>query len=461
MNFASNSTAEYGLNNLNMQLVSHFGLRNIHLLIYAVFVLSSAQSQTFDPTLASDLQNTLDSLRTSENFMGISSAVFLPGQGMWTGVSGESEPGVAISSQMIFGIGSNTKTFTAAALLKLVGNQMLTLDDSLHQWLPSYNPNIDSTITVRQLLNHTSGIANTFDVPGFLDSLEQDRNRIFSTPEILSWLPAPLFAPGMGQSYSNPNYHLAGLLAESVSGQSLEQLMHDSLFNPIGMSHTYFPIYDTLPTSVAHPWHNGMDWNDTARTSLHTSQWSAGAMYSTAEEMALWHHALMSGQLLEPNVFDEMTDFVGPDRRGLGIQEFELNGRTVWGHGGASIGYRSSAVYDTSFHASIIVLINQTPSSPMLVIQELLSAIEEYLNVVGMNDLKEYKPTFYPNPSSNMLTIEADLHSYRRATIYDLNGQRVLSTTESTFSIAGLSPGPYVIQIKAGSEIHTRMLFKQ
>lgn len=106
-------------------------------------------------TLAEQLQAALDDARTSYDLIGVSAAVIVPGQETWAGASGISHPGENIRPEMLFGIGSVTKTYIAALTLKLAEEGLLTLDDSLHQWLPGFQ-NIDSTITIRQLLNHTA-----------------------------------------------------------------------------------------------------------------------------------------------------------------------------------------------------------------------------------------------------------------------------------------------------------------
>ena len=102
-------------------------------------------AQTFDPVLASVLQNKIDSIRNTYNLKGISASVFYPGMGTWKGVTGISHTGTPMTSEMLFGIASNTKLFTGVLLLKLAENNIIQLDDSLHQYVPSY-PNIDSNM---------------------------------------------------------------------------------------------------------------------------------------------------------------------------------------------------------------------------------------------------------------------------------------------------------------------------
>ena len=168
--------------------------------VFFAFILCKSNAQTFNPILASKLQNTIDSLRASNNLKGISACVIYPGVGTWKGVTGLSHSGVPINSNMEFGIGSNTKLFTGVLLLKLVQNNIIHLDDSLYEYLPTYN-NIDPNITIRQLLNHTSGLYDVTSVPGYPDSILNDPNRIYTAAELMTWAGPPLFAPGTDWNY--------------------------------------------------------------------------------------------------------------------------------------------------------------------------------------------------------------------------------------------------------------------
>ena len=103
------------------------------------------------------LQSVLDREIRASDTKGVSAAVLFPGETIWTGTSGISHDTVAISPDMLFAIGSITKNMVAALTLKLVEAHLLSLDDPLSKWLPAY-PHVDSTITIRQLLNHTSGL---------------------------------------------------------------------------------------------------------------------------------------------------------------------------------------------------------------------------------------------------------------------------------------------------------------
>jgi D-alanyl-D-alanine carboxypeptidase len=425
-------------------------MRNLFLIL--ILILSRfTTAQSFDPTLASKLQYTLDSIRIAQNVKGISSCVIYPGLGKWKGVSGISHPGTPINSNMQFGIASNTKLFTAVLLLKLAEHHVIHLDDSLHQYLPAYN-NIDSNITIRQLLNHTSGLDDVTTVPGYPDSILNNPNRIYTPGELLTWAGPPLFTAGTSWSYCNTNYLLAGMIAESATGQSYGQLLRDSILTPLQMDSTFLDVYDSVLYTVAHPWQAGVNNISVPRTALNSAAWAAGAMYSNANEMADWYQALMSGQVLNSNSINEMTTFVGSGSYGMGISEATVLGRTIWQHGGTIWGgYNSFMMYDTTSGIIICVLINQLPAQAFQVAIQLLSTILN--NSVGLNEYQNNLEmvNVFPNPTHEFINISTKNKSIGKIILYNSTGETVLeefSNNKSTkVDVSRLTKGFYYLYL--------------
>lgn len=317
------------------------------LLMFAVQM--SVQAQTFNQNLSAKLQFTLDSLVTlfsgNGNTKGISVSIYCPGQGYWNGVSGISHTGVNLTADMRLGIASNSKLFTAVTMVRLAEDGILSLDDQLNEWLPDY-PNINPTITIRQLLNHSSGISDPFFGTALLDTIEVDPDRVFTPEEILTWVGAPLFAQGTDYGYSNTNYILSGMIALNATGMHISQLIRNYILDPLEMNGTFYDIEEEETGVLAHRWHNGVDLHDTSRVSLNTAGGSSGSLFSTASDMTKWYHALMNNEVISENSFAELTTFINPGNYGLGIQSSVFFGRTVWGHGGSTFGYKSRMIYD-------------------------------------------------------------------------------------------------------------------
>ena len=416
----------------------------------------SASAQSFNPTLANKLQNIIDSVKTARNLKGISACVIYPGMGTWKGVTGFSHSGIPINSNMEFGIGSNTKLFTGVLLLKLAENNLIQLDDSLHEYLPPYN-NINPNITIRQLLNHTSGLYDVTNVPGYPDSILSNPNRIFTAAEMMTWMQAPLFAPGTDWSYCNSNYLLAGMIAERVTGRSYVQLLHDSILTPLHLDSTFLDVYDNILFPVAHPWQAGTDNNSIPRKSLNSAAWTAGAMYSTSGEMTQWYQALMNGQVINSNSLNEMTKFVGSGSYGIGISRAIISGRTVWQHGGTIWGgYNSSMMYDSASGVIVGVLINQLPAQAYQISAQLLTTIADYPLDTNNNDI-----TIYPNPSNNYVQIDATSYTLKNIRVFNAKGQLLLESNESTFSTKQLSAGTYFLRILTDKGTIVKKLIKQ
>ena len=191
---------------------------------------------------------------------------------------------------MRFAIASITKTFVAALILQLAEEGQLSLQDSLHRWLPDFRY-IDANITIDQLLNHTSGIFNFTDNPAFWNALWADPQRNWMPEEILNqFLAPPFFAPGSQLAYSNTNYMLLGLIATAVTSSPLSQQFRNRFFDPLGLTGTFYAATEAVTGDVAHNWSdtNGdgqvEDLSVGTGISMYSMVGTAGGMVSTRLE---------------------------------------------------------------------------------------------------------------------------------------------------------------------------------
>ncbi|WNE97811.1 serine hydrolase [Streptomyces luomodiensis] len=259
-----------------------------------------------------------------------------------------------------FRIGSATKTFVSTVILQLVGEGRISLDDTVDHWLPgavSGNGNDGRDITVRQLLQHTSGLYDfTADFPEMTtaDGFQADRYTTW-TPEQLVAIAMrhkPNFAPGAGWGYSNTNYVLAGMIIEKATGRSWQQEVTRRIIHPLGLRHTSAP--DTESWIAGTHLHGYSSFYGTGTTmdvtALNpTAAGSAGAMISTTADLSRFYSALLGGRLLRPAQLAEMKttvraeglDAVWPGARyGLGLQEVPLScGGSYYTHGGDIPGF--------------------------------------------------------------------------------------------------------------------------
>ncbi|MFJ4649216.1 serine hydrolase domain-containing protein [Streptomyces bobili] len=273
-----------------------------------------------------------------------------------------------------FRIGSATKTFTATVVLQLVGEGRMSLDDTVEQWLPGVvrgNGNDGSQITVRQLLQHTSGIPDVGPEISALKSAEgyrADRFRTYTPDELvgLAMRHHSKFSPGDGWSYSNTNYILAAMIIHKVTGRGWAREVKDRIIRPLGLRDTSTP--GTFPFILGpHAQGYAGFGTDTGIdvTELNSSMAvGSGSIISTAHDLNRFYAALLSGRLLAPAQLDEMTTTkLAPElgvRYGLGLAEIPLPcGGSYFGHRGELLGYvtwggatrdgtRTAVVYVTS-----------------------------------------------------------------------------------------------------------------
>ena len=191
-----------------MKILKFINVLGLILLISLMFNCSKDSTTEPEATTSESFQAVLDNNLEAYNGTGVSAAVVFQNQDKWTGTSGVSFGATAITGDMIFGIGSVTKTFIAALCLQLADEGVISLEDSLHEWLPDY-PNIDNSITILQLLYNTSGIYNITDNTDLWSAVFNDPTRFWTPEELIStFLEEPYATPGAGYFYSNTNYIL-------------------------------------------------------------------------------------------------------------------------------------------------------------------------------------------------------------------------------------------------------------
>ncbi|EOP48971.1 D-alanyl-D-alanine carboxypeptidase [Bacillus cereus VDM053] len=251
-----------------------------------------------------------------------------------------------------FRIGSVTKTFIATVLLQLSGENRLNLDDSIEKWLPGViqgNGYDGNQITIRQILNHTSGIADYVNSKDF-DIM--DTKKSYTAEEFVKMgisLP-PDFAPGKDWSYSNTGYVLLGILIEKVTGNSYAEEVENRIIEPLDLSNTFLPGNSSVIPGTKHArGYFQLDEASELKDVTYINPGSSdGDMISTADDLNKFFTYLLSGKLLKEQQLKQMLTTVPTNREGtgygLGIYETKLpNGVSVWGHRGGVPGFTTFA----------------------------------------------------------------------------------------------------------------------
>ncbi|HRY34230.1 MAG TPA: serine hydrolase [Bacteroidales bacterium] len=351
--------------------------------LIVVFTRMTGIAQAFDPVFAARLQAVLDSACTVNNFTGLSAAVLFPGQGLWTGTSGISTTGVPLTPEMRFGVASNTKLFIATAIMKLHEMGILSVDDPLYEWLPPL-PNIDSSITIRQLLQHQSGIYSYFQGepgPNWATLTWNDTSHFWTTDEILAYQGQPNFPPGHGTKYCNTGFMIAGMVIDSASASSWVQKLHDLTFTPLTLDSTFVGAYENRNGPLAHEWcYNGVEISEGPITALYSIFGPCGAVFSTPQEMVYWYDHLYNGGFLSDSALKILTSYEPSSAMGLGlfVRDNNFTGTYIYEHSGDSYGYHSETVFLQNSKACISMMTNG--GSANLIVSSFFPLLEEVAN---------------------------------------------------------------------------------
>ena len=206
--------------------------------------------------------------------------------------------GVEVTDDTAFAVGSVSKTYTAALILALARQNRLDLDAPAADYLGP-RP-LDRRITVRMLLNHTSGLDDYFLHASIDRALQAEPATPWSVKRTLNFVSKPYFAPGTNWHYSNTNYLYLGLIAESLTGRPLGVALHDAFFGPLGLDGTWYQAAEEPPTATAHgyrfagtsPSAKPIDLSDGSPimpfTSVVTASAGAGSVAATSPDAARW-----------------------------------------------------------------------------------------------------------------------------------------------------------------------------
>ncbi|MFD3806193.1 serine hydrolase domain-containing protein [Streptomyces sp. NPDC058619] len=315
------------------------------------------------PAVAAQLDAAIRGVMAEAKVPGVLVSLSAPGKGEYVRAFGVADKatGAPMATDLFMRMGSETKTFTVTALLQLVDDGRVGLDDPIGTYVSGV-PNGDR-ITLRELAGMRSGLFNYSDDEAFFKALTSDPRGNFSPRELLAFsFSHPVqFEPGAQFQYCNTNLILLGLVVEKVTGTPLAEYVNKEVVGPAGLKHTLFPRGAEFPSPHAHGYTNQTasgktedttDWNP-------SWAWAAGAMISDLADLRVWAESLATGRLLTPATQAQRlkTTPAGnlPDT-GYGLGIFEAEG---WiGHNGSLPGYQSLTVYLPEAQATMVVLLN-------------------------------------------------------------------------------------------------------
>jgi D-alanyl-D-alanine carboxypeptidase len=360
---------------------------------------SPAPSPSEDPAaLAARLDARLQVLLERSGIPGVSAAVLWDDGRSWLGAAGSADlaNGRPMTTGTAFALASVSKTLTAAVVLQLVGEGSLSLDQPVAPLLPAFG--LDARITVRMLLDHTSGLPDYFLNPKIDKPLQAEPDATWTAARAWSYLPVKPVkrpVPGTAWGYANSNYLLLGELVERVTGHALASEIRHRLLGPLGLETAWYQAVEKPRAQGATGYRRvaksggGYRYLPVAAPSsvmpfrsVVTAAGGAGSIAATARDTAAWMQAFAGGRVLPRDLqaamiadADATTALGSRIPYGLGIEVVALDGRRALGHSGRYLGFRNVVLYVPEVGVTIAVLTNQGTYNPARIAMYLLRVV--------------------------------------------------------------------------------------
>ncbi|HEY0556939.1 MAG TPA: serine hydrolase [Thermoanaerobaculia bacterium] len=270
----------------------------------------------------------------------------------------------AMSPEMVFELGSITKQFTAASILLLQERGKLRMEDDITKYLADY-PTHGATITIENLLTHTSGIPSYTGLPEWFPRMRED---LKPADLIALFKDKPLeFKPGERWAYDNSGYFLLGAIIEKVSGETYERFVEEEIFKKLGMAHSrYDHPEEVVPLRASGYSKDDGGFHNASFISM-TQPFAAGSLMSTVDDLAIWDRALAGEALLRKASLDRMfTAYTlksgASTHYGYGMEVYDFAGRRILQHGGGINGFRTNLIRVPEERLFVAVLSNNEAS---------------------------------------------------------------------------------------------------
>ena len=351
------------------------------------------------PGIAGRLQAALDAGRAALAAPGMQVSVIFPDGRQWSGVSGVADlaSGRPLTLDTPFAIASVSKTFLAAEVLLLADAGRLSLDDTPAGLLSGTlvgGAAIDPRITIRMLLDHTSGLGDYLTSAKLDAAVRADPLAVWTPDRSLAYAGRAAGAPGAGYHYANTNYVLLGLIVEQITGRTLAEEFRTRFFDPLGLASASYqgaePPAAELPTAyrytssrlTAKP-QDVTDGTDIRPfTSITTATGAAGSVALSARDLAHWARALYGGHVLPPELLELMVADAAvtqtlkpPYPYGLGVQVFTIDGRISYGHSGRLVGARSVVRWFPDEGIAIAIATNESRFDTISLLRDMLAIV--------------------------------------------------------------------------------------
>lgn len=445
-----------------MKLASTLFVSLLFTFVSISLVSSQAQAQNAF-TLEDELDQKLADLNEQYSLRGLAASVVFSDGSTWSSAEGTNGDDGPMTSDILFEMGSSTKTFTAAIILQMVEEGKISLNDSLGQYFDSLE-NIDMGVTLRECINHTSGIYSYTDHDDFWDLMLNDPYKEYTPQEMLDQCVDPMrFEPGAKWRYSNTNFLLLGLIIEQVDERPYHESLRKRLFEPFGLNHSYLDTYESYTEPRSGYWLDEDDPYYEPLISFMSAAWAAGGVLSTTEDLAIWADKLYSGEVLSQAWTDSLTtpSILNGNELDFGMSTFlsKYKGYDVVGHGGTTLQH-STMDYIPELDITLVTVTNEETRAGALgrIKNELMDLIIKKPWGLSTDGIANQVTSLYPNPATSSFSINTQLVE-GQLVLFDLTGMQVLEIaieTQSAISVDHLEKGTYIAEIRGpkGKAIH-------
>jgi CubicO group peptidase (beta-lactamase class C family) len=335
------------------------------ILLVACLAATSAFARDLTEAERARIDRTVETVLVETSTPAASIAIVLDGQIAYAKAYGTAKlsPRVPAAADMRFPIGSVSKQFTAAAILRLREQGKIKLDDKASKYVPEIEHGDE--ITVHQLLDHTSGLRDYWPQDFMIPPMREP-----TTPLAIlqRWATGALdFAPGTDWQYSNTGFVAAGVASERISGKPLFQQLQEGVFTPLGMTSVIEASVNPSP-DVSGYTRYALGPVRAAESDRANWMYAAGGLAMTASDLARWDISLIDRSLLKPDSYEQMFTTTklasGKDTNyGLGVAVNTTNGRKTIAHGGEVTGFLTQNTVYPDERAAIVVMVNTDASS--------------------------------------------------------------------------------------------------
>jgi D-alanyl-D-alanine carboxypeptidase len=314
---------------------------------------------------------------TASGVPGILMSVHTPGRGIWLGAAGKADlrNNVTMQPCNISRMGSTVKTFTAVTILKLAEEGRLRLDDTAAKYLSAETikniANADKA-TIRQLLNHSSGVFNYIQSARFQTASLNNLVKEWHPDELLSYAreKAAYFSPGTDVNYSNTNYIFLGMIIEKVTGKPFWQVFQEKIFTPLGLNNTLFAATNKVPANIVRGYvdfYSNLQVVDATYFSGWDYYTADGGLISSVYDMNRFLSGLFAGRLINAASLQQMLSWKSAQKpaddffsiqNGLGIFKISTPRGEAYLHSGDAIGYYAAMVYFPATQTTIVWAVN-------------------------------------------------------------------------------------------------------